>query len=128
MGKSFSVCPPLALKHWVSGQRPECKHGGLANLRRVGGTHDGGHPFEEVVPLGPGGAVARRIQADLRKLLLDSAAQGERRDRVTQVESENLTRHMRAPPASARKNSESPVANWAGCHIGCTRKVLRAEL
>jgi hypothetical protein len=69
-----------------------CKHGGLANLRRVGGTHDGGHPLEEVVALGPGGAVARRIQADLRKLLLDSAAQGDHRHRVTQVESENVTR------------------------------------
>ncbi len=80
-----------------------CKHGVLANLRRVGGTDDDGHPFEEVVALGPGGPVARRIQADLRKLLLDSAEQGDRRDRMTQIKSENLTNHMRAPPASAMR-------------------------
>jgi hypothetical protein len=35
---------------------------------------------------------------------------------------------MRAPPASTRKIIESSGANWAGCHSGCTRKVLRAAL
>jgi len=97
---------------------PERDHGG--DLRRVGRAHDGGDPLEEVVALGPGGAVAWWVQADLCKLLLDSAAPEDcrgRKGRATQTASETLAKHTRAhPPMVAQKTAEACAANQAGCH------------
>lgn len=39
---------------------------------RTAGPDDGGHPFEEVVALGSCRAVGRRVETDLRELLLDT--------------------------------------------------------
>lgn len=44
--------------------------------KRTSRTHDGRHPFVEVVALGTSGAIGRRIQSDVRQLLLNPLGGG----------------------------------------------------